>query len=365
MSKIGRMIYLSRCYRDLSSAGNKAKTDNEATMQAMGFVNVGLPQQVGANGVFIFFYDLASVLKACCSIRRGDVFLLQYPVKKYFSLLCRIAHLRGAKVMTIIHDLGSFRRRKLTVDAEIRRLSHADCVIASNCAMEKWLRENGLKVSTVSLGLFDYRSPSSAMGSHGLRHDSEDGVLADGHCAAGKPFYRVVYAGSLSMRKNAFFLSLPSVISGFECHVYGNGDAMPSLKEDNRIVFHGFAPADDFIANCVGDFGLVWDGDSLDSCTGFYGEYLRYNSPHKASFYLRAGLPVIVWKDAAIAPIIEQEKIGFAISSINELPSMLAKITVSDYDAMRQRVLEVADRLNAGGSFMKAVGEACDALSLG
>lgn len=365
MSKIGRMVYLSRCYRDLSSAGNKAKTDNEATMQAMGFVNVGLPQRVGANGVFIFFYDLASVLRACCSIHRGDVLLLQYPVKKYFSLLCRMAHLRGAKVMTVIHDLGSFRRRKLTVDAEIRRLSHADCVIASNCAMEKWLRENGLNVSTVSLGLFDYRSPSSAMESHGLCHEGDGAALAECHCAGGNPFYRVVYAGSLSMRKNAFFLSLPSVIDGFECHVYGNGEAMPSLKGDGRIKFHGFAPADDFIANCVGDFGLVWDGDSLDSCMGFYGEYLRYNSPHKASFYLRAGLPVIVWKDAAIAPMIEREKIGFAITSIKELPSRLAEITVSDYDAMRRRVLAFSHKLNNGGSFMVAVGKACDALRLG
>lgn len=311
-----RLTYLSRCYRNLTSAGNKAKTDNETTMREMGFVNVGLPQKVGGNGLFVFVYDLASVLKACLSMRRGDILLLQYPVKKYFSFLCHVAHLHGARVIAIVHDLGSFRRRKLTIRKEIRRLSNADCVIASNEAMESWLKGNGLAVSTVALGLFDYRSDAKQN-------------LATGLFLQGKgrnSLFRVVYAGSLNPRKNAFFLSLPSVIHGFQPHIYGNGDAMPSLKSDNRIVFYGFTPADDFITHVEGDFGLVWDGDSLDSCTGAFGEYLRYNSPHKASFYLRAGLPVIVWKEAAIAPIIEREGAGFTVSSLHELSDRLVAV---------------------------------------
>lgn len=341
MSKPHRMIYLSRCYRNLTSAGNKAKTDNETTMLEMGFVNVGLPQRVSENGIFIFLYDLVSVVKACCLMCRGDVLLLQYPVKKYFSFLCRMAHFHGAKVVAIIHDLGSFRRQKLTVRKEIKRLSNADCIIASNEAMEKWLQGNGLKVPVTALGLFDYRSSAKPSPSH-----------------AGEKLPRVVYAGSLTPRKNAFFLSLPSVINGFQPHVYGDGDSMPSLKNDPRIVFHGFTPADEFIAHCDGDFGLVWDGDSLDSCTGSFGEYLRYNSPHKASFYLRAGLPVIVWRDAAIAPIIEREGIGITISSLRELAGRLSAITSDDMQAMRQRVAQVADKLSSGGFFREAIKEA-------
>ncbi len=335
-----RLTYLSRCYRNLTSAGNKAKTDNETTMREMGFVNVGLPQKVSGNGMFVFVYDLASVLKACFSMRRGDILLLQYPVKKYFSFLCHVAHFHGAQVIAIIHDLGSFRRRKLTIRKEIMRLSNADCVIASNEKMESWLKDNGLKVPTAGLGLFDYRSEASARVE-----------------LVGSPL-RVVYAGSLNPRKNAFFLSLPSVIHGFQPHIYGNGDAMPSLKSDKRIVFHGFTPADDFIAHVEGDFGLVWDGNSLDSCTGAFGEYLRYNSPHKASFYLRAGLPVIVWNKAAIAPIIEREGVGIAVSSLHELSDRLAAITPNYYAAMRQRACVLAKKLNTGYFFRKAVEKA-------
>lgn len=47
----------------------------------------------------------------------------------------------------------------------------------------------------------------------------------------------------------------------------------------------------------------VWDGDSVDTCAGNTGAYLRYNNPHKTSLYLACGMPVIVWKEAAIAAL--------------------------------------------------------------
>lgn len=343
--KSHRMVYLSRCYRNLTSAGNKAKTDIETSMQEMGFVNIGLPQKVGSNKTFIFFYDLLGVIKACCSLRKGDTLMLQYPLKKYFSLLCNVAHLHGAKVMTVIHDLGSMRRRKLTVPQEIRRLSHADCVIATNSVMEQWLKDNGLKVKTGALGLVDYRSAVP------LPTKQADDTVEWGSGRVCK----IAYAGSLAMRKNSFFLNLASIVHGYELHIYGDAHAMPSLKDNKAFVFHGFTPADEFIAHSFCDFGLVWDGDSLDTCSGNFGEYLRYNTPHKTSFYLRAGMPVIVWRESAIAGIIEQEGVGFCISSLRELPERLEKITKEEYEAMKKNTLRLAEKINTGGFFKSAV----------
>lgn len=71
---------------------------------------------------------------------------MQYPLKKYFTLVCQIAHCKGAKVVVVIHDLGSFRRKKLTVAQEIHRLGHADYIIAHNSRMKQWLLDNGCKV---------------------------------------------------------------------------------------------------------------------------------------------------------------------------------------------------------------------------
>ena len=56
--------YLSRNYKETNSAGNKAKTDMEAIMRAMGLRNVGLPQSRYRDPVRHFFATLASVAKS-------------------------------------------------------------------------------------------------------------------------------------------------------------------------------------------------------------------------------------------------------------------------------------------------------------
>lgn len=133
--------YLSRNYKGLSSAGNKAKTDIEQIMEKMSFRNVGLRQTTYTNEVLSFLATLTGVLKSPFCLHKGDKLVLQYPLKKYFSFVCNMAHLRGAKVIVLIHDLGSFRRKALTVAQEIKRLNHADYIIAHNEKMK-----NGWKI---------------------------------------------------------------------------------------------------------------------------------------------------------------------------------------------------------------------------
>lgn len=152
--------YLSRNYKGTTSAGNKAKTDIERIMAEAGFRNVGLRQTVYNNSVLAFLFTLAGVLKAPFCLHASDCLVLQYPLKKYFSFVCNLAHLRGAKVIVVIHDLGSFRRKKLTVPQEIARLNHADYIIAHNESMLNFLRDNGCKAQLGTLGIFDYLSDS-------------------------------------------------------------------------------------------------------------------------------------------------------------------------------------------------------------
>ena len=110
-----RLCYISRTYYNQTSAGNKAKTDYEKVLHSMGAASIGLPCKIDNNKILAFFYNLASTLIACSRIQKGDVIVLQYPVKKYFSFICKMAHLKGAKTISLIHDLGTFRRKKLTV----------------------------------------------------------------------------------------------------------------------------------------------------------------------------------------------------------------------------------------------------------
>jgi glycosyltransferase involved in cell wall biosynthesis len=335
---IKRLCYISRNYRTIENSGNKAKTDNEHTLKELKAHNLGLPTTYYNSKIMTFLLDLAGIIKMMFTVRRGDVIVLQYPVKKYFSFICDCAHLHHAKVVALIHDLGSMRRKKLTVEKEISRLMHADYVIASNDTMAEWLADHGYSKGLGALGLFDYRSES---------------VSREHHTDYSQ--YSLVYAGALAMRKNSFLLKMQDMIEGYQLNIYGNKNGLPGLMDSDRIHVNGFMKSEDFIAGVAGDFGFVWDGDSLSTCSGSFGEYLRWNSPHKVSFYLRAGLPIIVWDQAAIAPIVKKEAIGICISDISELSHVLKSVTPEKMYKMKINVNRVSKDLSKGEFLKKAV----------
>jgi hypothetical protein len=150
------------------------------------------------------------------------------------------------------------------------------------------------------------------------------------------------------MRKNSFLLKIQPEIKNYQLQIYGNKEGLPGLKSSGHLHINGFMDSEDFIDHVNGDFGLVWDGDSLDTCTGSFGEYLRWNSPHKVSFYLRAGLPIIIWRQAAVAPIVEKEGIGICIDHLSELNELLRVLSPQKIFRMRQNVYRISERLRKG-----------------
>ena len=333
-----RLCYISRNYYNLTSAGNKAKTDNEDTLVEMGAINLGLPRSIRNSKILAFFLDLIGIIRACILLQKDDVLFLQYPVKKYFSFLCHIAHLKGARTVSLIHDLGSFRRKKLTIQKEINRLSNSDYIIASNENMKGWLKEHGLKKPVGALGLFDYRSKSKC---------SEE--------VTEREQIKVVYAGALSMKKNSFLIELSKTLNHWQLLVCGNKEGLQGLQNNPLITYQGFVPSEEFIKHIDADFGLVWDGDSLAGCSGEYGQYLKWNSPHKVSFYLRTGLPLIIWKEAAVAPIIEEAGAGITIRSLKELDDRLANLTSEEKKEMKKQAVNLAQKLNKGGFLQESL----------
>lgn len=333
-----RNCYLSRNYKGVDGAGNKAKTDIEQVMSELGYVNVGVRQTRYTNTVLAFLVTLCGVLKAPFSLRRGDRLVVQYPLKKYFSFICRAAHLHGAKVVVVIHDLGSFRRKKLTVAQEIRRLGHADYIIAHNGRMKQWLTDNGCRVPVGELEIFDYLSST----------------IAPARKPADKPF-EVVYAGALNRRKNTFLYEVGAYAHSFRFNLYGNGFEREMAAGKDRFCCKGFVRSDDLIATAEGDFGLVWDGLSIDACTGDFGEYLKYNNPHKTSLYIRCELPVIIWEQAALAEFVRMNDIGICIASLADLDGIFNALTLERYMEMKRNVRQLSERLRTGYYTKKAL----------
>ena len=97
----------------------------------------------------------------------------------------------------------------------------------------------------------------------------------------------------------------------------------------------------------------VWDGEKPDTCAGGTGEYLRYNNPHKLSLYLSAGLPVIIWKEAAEAEFVERTGAGLTVASLYEVKEILDNMTEEQYKGYASAAETIAEQLKRG-SYMTA-----------
>lgn len=331
---------MSNLYLQIPS-GNKAKEDIDVIMAQEGFRNVAVSLS-SHNAVARFISKLLSVLLLVLRVHKGDVLLVQYPFKKYYSLVCQLTHLKGGKVITLIHDLGSFRRKKLTVEQENVRLSHTDVLIVHNEAMQQFLVEHGFKKPIVTLGIFDYLAPTP--GNTPIKEANEP--------------WQVVYAGGLAKRKNTFLYLLDEHIQGWHFNIHGKGLDEEFTKDWKNITPCGFIKSDDFIHQSIGHFGLVWDGSSIDECAGDWGVYLRVNNPHKTSFYLRSGKPVIMWSEAALTPFVLREGAGIAVSSLREIGTALAALTPAQYETMCNNAKAVSQKLANGYYFKEAFASA-------
>jgi len=335
-----KKAFISRNYKDTKSAGGKAKTDIESSISTIGYKNVALKQTQYTNKFIDFILNLTGIIKSIFSIPRNGFIVLQYPMKKYYSFVCKVARLKNTKIITVIHDLGTFRRKKLNAKKEVKRLSNSNYVIAQNETMKTWLIEKGYKNKLGVLGVFDYLSDSI--------NSSNEKVPSSQ--------YIVNYAGGLTRRKNSFLYEFSPYINTFTFELYGNG--FSGNVDNPNFIYKNFIRSDDFINNIRGDFGLVWDGDSLDTCSGNFGIYLKYNTPHKISFYIRAHLPIIIWEDAAMAPFIVKEKIGFTIDSLKELDEKLRDFPVEQYEEMKKNTIAISQKLKEGYYIRQAVEKA-------
>lgn len=335
-------FYLSKNYIETDSAGNKAKTDVERILSKLGYKNAGLPQSQFPSKTIGFILTFIGVLKIFFSISKNDTVVIQYPFKKYYSFACNIIHLKKGKVITLIHDLGTFRRKRLSADQEIKRLNHSDVLIVHNYRMKDWLLQQGYAKPMVELEIWDYLSDSI---------NKQETQIDEG-------YFKIIYAGALSNRKNKFLYSLKSFTTKWKFELYGKGFDESRINNHQHFKYTGFIPSDKLIENARAHFGLIWDGDSIYTCSSNFGEYLRINNPHKVSLYIRCNLPLIIWKDAALAKFITENKIGICVKSLDEIDKILPSISAESYDEMKKNIRLISEKLAFGFYFTKALREA-------
>lgn len=323
------------------NAGNKARNDVEEIVKRECYQPLLLTvedwYQMGT--VKAQQHKAKALAQAFSQLKSGDQLLIQFPMlhHSFFTTrLVRKIQRRGVQVYFIIHDLEALRyanldtvplKHKIRVHLqESSLLKVADGVIAHNPIMKSVLVEKGIpEHKLVSLEIFDYLIPN---------YQEKDGL------SKGQP---IIVAGNLAQEKAGYLYQLPSRPA---YNLYGVGfDESRALA--NETYFGSFLP-DELPAALEGGFGLVWDGDSAETCSGVFGEYLRYNNSHKASLYLAAGFPLVVWKQSALSHFVLENGCGIAVESLHDLSQAIEQLDDKDYQDLVEKTKYIGKKIRDG-----------------
>lgn len=298
----------------------------------------GLAAKLGALRV-----NLKTWTEAVKIIGEGDCLLIQFPLAIYpkvaLTSLPFISAIKshGGKIVLLVHDLDNFRGEELP-SSDDPYLKKADVIIVHNKRMED-LVSKVCNAKVIPLGVFDYLA------------DGELPPVAGG----------IDIAGNLSPTKAGYLYCASKGLPGLPLNLYGaNYD-----REAGRAEWYRgkFLPQE-LSRHMTGKFGLVWDGDSLDTCSGDYGEYLRINSPHKLSLYLSLGKPVFIWSQAAEATFVKENGVGVLVDSIFEVDEAYKGMSEDAYQLMRANALALSEKVRGGWFTKRAVTAALKALGM-
>lgn len=331
---------------DGRDAGTKARTDIAAILVKRGWKPIRLRRHWDAGSLgdkLVALKDNVADWKHLSRIvRPGDVVVMQFPIAMFPKVsmtavpYLRKMHERGVRFIALVHDLDSLRGFPAPLEEAF--LPSADVIIAHNEKMVGHLKSYGYGAEHLSLDIFDYLTDCP------MREAFGPGIDIAGNLKPEKAGY--VYKLANKFPDASFNLYGPNYQSG------GGGDGW----------YRGCFPPDALPGEMGGSYGLIWDGDSTETCTGLYGDYLRYNNPHKLSLYLACGKPVFIWSEAAEASFVESHGVGLAVGSIGEAVARVQETSAEQYDAMLQNAHELGGLLRSGHFTGRAVDKAVEIL---
>ena len=269
-------------------------------------------------------------------LHHGDLLLAQYPVyplraAKLTRWALHFLQWKGAHTAAYVHDLDSLRRLN---DASARwsdqeLLPIFDQVIVHNRRMQDYLVGQGVAESRIAVVTF---------------HDH----LAAGDVPLRRLSPEVCVAGDLSRKRSRYLQELPKGKITWRLH----GEGWKNKGKRPDIIWHGGK-----LTHLEGSFGLVWAGNEARGLSGANGAYAMLDSTRTASLYLAEGLPLIVWKWSALAPIVREKGLGLVVGSLGEIPGAVAALSEDEYAAMAAAVRTCGEAIRRGGMTRAAIGK--------
>jgi glycosyltransferase involved in cell wall biosynthesis len=270
-----------------------------------------------------------------------DMVVFQFPIKAHSLFLYQILRYyrsKNIKTVAVVHDLDCLRNslvfggsigKRITYE-EVFCIKEFDKIIIHNEKMRKLLTDkyNVDPNKMVSLEIFDY--------------------LMTDFKASEQAGEGTIIAGNLEQPKAGYIYELPENVH-FDLYGVGYED-----EHKDNIVYHGSFLPDELPRHLNGKYGLVWDGPKAETCEGIFGNYLKYNNPHKTSLYLACGIPVIVWAKAAIADFVRENKCGIVVDDLAELSEKIDNVSESEYLQLKKNAEKIGEGLRQGYNTKRA-----------
>ena len=334
--------YLNISIDEVMNASSKAVNDCNSILKSLGFDPFTLNIRKDCNPFLKKVLNGLEFMKLL-RLKKNSTLVIPHPIyinKKYIDFLKKAKLKNNLKLVFLIHDIDSLR--KIFIDAlddfnyiDKTMYEISDAIIAHNEKMINYLEENGVsRKKVVNLKIFDYLAPK-----------------AEKEISFSKTLN---IAGNLDVNKSGYIKELVSIDKSVKFNLYGVNFDNCLLKSESINYKGAFLP-DEVPLQLNEGFGLVWDGQSINTCSGNTGEYLRYNNPHKLSLYLASGLPVIIWAQAAEAKFVVENKLGYAVNSINDVTSIFKSLDEQQYSEIKSNVLKISSKLQDGYFLKEAI----------
>ena len=354
------IVYYMSVYKDnKTTAGAKAPDDISKIARTLGYRELVFKsafkfRNIKLTRFFAMFVGIRNWIYLLCKVCKGAYVIIQHPNENIIignMIINLVKKVKKIKFIFLIHDLESIRKSLLKGNSQFLEergviadevlLKKADYIICHNKSMKKYLLLHGFdNQKLVELEIFDYL------------HDCKLSLNR-------KKDNSIIIAGNLLKEKAGYVYKLiEKDIIQYKINLFGPNYTGP--KDKDNIYYYGECLPDQLPEKLKGAFGLVWDGTELNGCHGKAGEYIKYNNPHKCSLFLASGIPVIIWKEAALADFVKENGVGILVESLDDILEKICHITDDEYAQLVVNTNKIGTKLRDGFYFKKALKDIFD-----
>lgn len=275
----------------------------------------------------LFFYNYLFF-----SIKKKSIIFFQIPGvdtgKLSKILYFALKKIKKIKFISLFHDIEELRKDNTNLtNRKIINYIYKLCskIILHNEKMISYFVSQGFqREHFINLNIFDY-----------YMNVTKKEIYYDNS---------IIIAGNLDSSKASFLKEIYK-LNGVKINLFGPNFNNHIFNNPN-IIYNGTFTPEELPNHLNKGFGLIWDGTSIESCEGNLGNYLKYNNPHKLSLYLGAGLPVIIWNQAAEAEFVIKNKCGITINSLYDLENL--NITKEQYLTLVSNTENISKKIRSG-----------------